>query len=180
MAKITIFGLAGTGTTSAGKMLAEKLGYQFVSSGHMFREMAKENGMSLNEFEEATNKDPKYDNELDQWIKKFGEENNNFVVESRLAWHFIPDSIKIKLICDFDERIKRVAAREKISFDEAMEHNEFRDKKIAERYAKYYGIKDFADDKFDLVIDTTTTSIEETAEKIAAISKSNPSDRSIE
>jgi len=96
MAKITIFGLAGTGTTSAGKMLAEKLGYQFVSSGNMFRDMANENGMTLNEFEEATNKDSKYDDALDQKIKEFGEKNDNFIVESRLAWHFIPDSLKIK------------------------------------------------------------------------------------
>ncbi len=166
MAKITIFGLAGTGTTSAGKMLAEKLGYQFVSSGHMFRKMAEENGMSLNEFEELTNKDPKFDNELDEKIKEFGEKNNNFIVESRLAWHFIPDSLKVKLICDFDERIKRVATRDNLSFEEAREHNEFRDKKIAERYAKYYSIKDFSDDKFDLVIDTTTTSIQDVALKI--------------
>ncbi|OGF69508.1 hypothetical protein A3H65_02910 [Candidatus Giovannonibacteria bacterium RIFCSPLOWO2_02_FULL_45_14] len=166
MAKITIFGLAGTGTTSAGKMLAGKLGYQFLSTGYIFRDMAKENGMTLNKFEEATNKNPKYDNQLDQRIKEFGEKNNNFIVESRLAWHFIPDSIKVKLVCDFGERIKRVATRDKISSKEAGEHNEFRDKKIAERYEKYYGIKDFNDDKFDLVIDTTATSIEGVVQRI--------------
>ena len=161
MAKITIFGAAGAGTTSAGKMLAEKLGYQFVSSGNMFRDMANENGMTLNEFEEATNKDSKYDDALDQKIKEFGEKNDNFIIESRLAWHFIPDSIKVKLTCDFDERIRRVSEREKIPSEVAKEHNEFRDKKIAERYEKYYGIKDFNDDKFDLVIDTTKTSIQD-------------------
>ena len=166
MAKITIFGLAGTGTTSAGKLLAEKLGYKFVSSGNMFREMAKENGIALNEFEEMTNNDPKFDSELDKKIKEFGEKDDNFVVESRLAWYFIPDSIKVKLICDFDERIRRVAARDKIPFEEAREHNKFRDKKIAERYAKYYGIMDFNDDKFDLVIDTTNTPIPEVVSKI--------------
>src|SRR3990167_6197859 len=167
MAKITIFGLAGTGTTSAGKILASKLGYQFVSSGNMFREMAKENEMTLNEFEEATNRDEKFDNELDQKIKEFGEKNDNFIVESRLAWHFIPESIKVKLICDFDERIKRVATRDKISFKEAREHNEFRDKKIAERYSKYYGIKNFDDKNFDLVIDTTSIAIPDVVGKIS-------------
>src|SRR3989304_2879763 len=160
MAKITIFGLAGTGTTSAGKMLAGKLGYQFLSTGYIFRDMAKENGMTLNKFEEATNKNPKYDNQLDQRIKEFGEKNDNFVVESRLAWHFIPDSIKIKLECDFETRVKRVAARDKISFEEAREHTEFREKMIAERYRKYYGITDFTDEKFDLVIDTANIDVE--------------------
>lgn len=171
MAKITIFGLAGTGTSSAGRALAEKLRYQFVSSGNMFREMAKENGMTLNEFEEATNRDPKFDNELDGRIKEFGQKNDDFVVESRLAWHFIPDSLKVKLVCDFEERIKRVASRDKISFEEAMEHNEFRDKKITERYEKYYGITNFDDENFDLVIDTTSTPVPDIVEKICSLLK---------
>src|SRR3990167_1252605 len=111
MAKITIFGLAGTGTTSAGKMLAEKLGYQFVSSGNMFRDMANENGMTLNEFEEATNKDSKYDDALDQKIKEFGEKNDNFIIESPLAWHFTQGWKKVKLTCDFEGRIRGDAIR---------------------------------------------------------------------
>jgi cytidylate kinase len=36
MAKITIFGLAGTGKTTAGKMLAEKLGILLYVIGQYF------------------------------------------------------------------------------------------------------------------------------------------------
>ena len=171
MAKITIFGLAGTGTTSEGKILSEKIRYQFVSSGNIFREMAKEQGMNLNEFEEASNEDPKFDYELDNRMKKFGEESDNFVVESRLAWHFVPDSIQIQLTCDFETRIKRIANRDNLSFKEAKEFTEFREKKIFERYAKYYGINDFDDNKFDLVIDTTNTPVDDVVAKIVAILK---------
>jgi len=86
-----------------------------------------------------------------------------------LAWHFIPDSIKIKLECDFETRVKRVAARDKISFEEAREHTEFREKMIAERYRKYYGITDFTDEKFDLVIDTANIDVEAVVGKIEKV-----------
>ena len=173
MAKITIFGLAGTGTSSTGKMLAEKLGYTFMSSGNMFRKTAEENGRTLKEFEDLTSKDDKYDRELDRQMKEFGEANDNFIVESRLAWNFIPDSIKIKLTCDFNVRLERVAKRDEISFEEAKEHTEFREQKISERYSKYYGITDFNDEKFDLVIDNSNTSLAEVVEKIENFIKSS-------
>ena len=44
---ITIGGLAGTGTTTAAKVLSEKLDVPFVSAGSIFRDMAKERGMSV-------------------------------------------------------------------------------------------------------------------------------------
>ena len=37
---ITIGGLAGSGTTTAAKVLSEKLNIPFISSGAIFREMA--------------------------------------------------------------------------------------------------------------------------------------------
>ncbi|OGF83055.1 hypothetical protein A3B18_02590 [Candidatus Giovannonibacteria bacterium RIFCSPLOWO2_01_FULL_46_13] len=173
MAKITIFGLAGTGTSSTGKMLAEKLGYTFMSSGNMFRKMAEETNHTLKELEELSKKESKYDIELDQKIKKFGEENNNFIVESRLAWYFIPDSLKIKLTCDFDARIERIANREGISAQEAKEHTIHREEAIFERYARYYGITDFSDDKFDLVINNTDIPLSGVVEKIENFIKSS-------
>lgn len=47
---ITVGGLAGTGTTTTAELLSEKLDIPFVSSGSIFRAMAKEKGMSVLEF----------------------------------------------------------------------------------------------------------------------------------
>ena len=57
------------------------------------------------------NEDPKYDRAIEDEIKMYGK-NNNFVLESRLGWYSIPDSFKIKITCDFDKRVKRVAERD--------------------------------------------------------------------
>jgi cytidylate kinase len=170
MAKITIFGLAGTGTSSVGKKLAAKLGYTYFSSGQLFRKKAEELSLDVYAFDALCNTDPKYDVELDKAIEAFGKENNDFVVESRLAWYFIPDSIKIKLVCDFDERVRRVAGRDRVTIEYARDKTITREFDGVMRYAKTYGIEDFAPDAtFNLVIDSTHTPVQEIVDRIAAL-----------
>jgi cytidylate kinase len=167
MAKITIFGLAGTGKTTAGKMLAEKLGYSYMSSGSIFRNYAIERGLSLNQFEAIANTTDEYDRKLDQEVEEYGKMNNNFVFESRLAWHFIPDSFKVNLTCNFEERLKRVAAREDKSFDQVNEETTHREDLITKRYKEYYGIENFSNpSNFDYTVDTTENNPEKVVELI--------------
>lgn len=165
--KISIFGLAGTGTSSVGKKLALDLNFKFYSTGDLFRAEAKKLGLSLNEFEKLTQEDSSYDLALDDRVKTLGQQEDNFVIESRLAWHFIPDSIKIKLDCLYDVRVKRVASRESISFEVADFETKDREEKIMDRYRRYYGIDNCADNKnFDLVIDTTQITIDQVVDLI--------------
>lgn len=167
MAKITIFGLAGTGKTTAGKMLAEKLGCAYVSTGNIFRSYADEKGMTLNEFEELANKTDEYDRRLDTETAVYGKKNHNFVFESRLAWHFIPDSFKIVLVCPLEERVSRMAHREGKSFDKVFEETLQREELITKRYKNYYGIENFDNPKnFDFVVDTGPNNAEKVVEMI--------------
>ena len=48
--RITISGPPGSGKTTVCRMLGDRLGIDVVISGHIFRQMAKEHGMSLQEF----------------------------------------------------------------------------------------------------------------------------------
>lgn len=165
--KITICGLAGTGTSTLGKSLAEELRYDYLSSGDVFRSKAAELNMDLNEFEELCRRDPSYDKQLDAEIEKYGKNNNDFVVESRLAWHFIPDSFKVKLSCDFETRIARIAYRDEVSVDEARTKTTEREDAIRQRYYDYYGIEQFdADGYFDLILDTTHQPVSTLLEKL--------------
>ena len=172
MARITIFGLAGTGTSTVGRALAEKLGYQFVSSGDMFRKKAKDMGLDLSKLQERAKGNSAFDQELDREIGKIGEEKDNIIVESRLAWHFIPNSIKIKLSCDFEVRVKRLAERDHLSFEQAEVHVREREKVDDERYQKFYGIENINNDShFDLIIDTTMTNPAEIVGQISTFIK---------
>lgn len=172
MAKITIFGLAGTGTSTVGKLLAERLNYNFISTGNLFRAKAAALGLDLYQFEKLCNSNERVDKDFDQEIAKYGKQHDNFVMDSRLAWYFIPDSIKIKFECDFDTRIKRVAMRDNISFDSAKEKTVIREADSKKRYQDYYGIADLSDDKhFDFLIDTTSLAPEQITEEIIAYLK---------
>ncbi|RJQ32341.1 hypothetical protein C4572_01315 [Candidatus Parcubacteria bacterium] len=168
MAKITIFGLAGVGKSVVGKRLADDLKFNFLSGGDMARKTARDLGYEFYAFEEMCRTNLVYDKERDEYIAKFGKENDNFVLESRLGWRFIPDSVKIRLACDFDARIKRLAARECIPFDEAKQKTIAREESANERYAKLYGISlsDLSEDSFDLTVDTTNILPDEVIQRI--------------
>ena len=155
--KITIFGLAGTGKSTTAKMLADNLHYEYMSTGNMFRAMASELGMSLNEFEILMESDEKYDREIDQVrITEYGKTHSNFVLESRLAWYFVPDSVKIRLFCDDKERLQRVANRENKTFETVLSETNEREDSIYKRYKNLYGIENINNaDNFELNIDTT-------------------------
>lgn len=154
--KITICGLAGTGTSTVGRQLAAELDYEFVSTGDIFRSKARDLGMSLNEFEELCKTDEQYDKALDADIEKLGRTKDDLVVESRLAWYFIPDSFKVKFECNDEVRTDRIAERDGISREDAHRQTGEREEYIRDRYRRYYGIECFDDPAhFDCVIDTT-------------------------
>ena len=165
--KITLFGLAGTGTSSTGKAVADKLGLEFLSTGNMFRAQAKDLGLTVNELDQKCLTDPVYDKMLDQKIADYGKNNDNFIIESRMAWFFVPDSIKIKLTCDFDTRLGRVANRDNVSLYDARHLTLEREDAIFDRYARYYGVSDFQkDDNFDVMIDNTNLAFAEVVGRV--------------
>ncbi len=167
MVKITIFGLAGTGKSSVSKLFCERNDFVYKSSGSIFRDMAAKNSMDVSQFNKFCEDNPNIDMELDKKVREFGEENDDFVFEGRLCWHFIPDSVKIKLSSDFDVRINRISERDSESFEVKKKKTLEREKSEMKRYRDRYRIKDYAqDDNFDLVIDTTNLTSEQIVEKI--------------
>ncbi len=165
--KITISGIGGVGKGTTTKLLAEKLRYKTLSGGDFFREKAKKLGMSIYEFDQYIKENPEYDKELDKMQEEFGKENNDFILESRIGWYFVPDSFKIKLVCDEDERIKRVLGRDGGSIEKVIFDEKERLESAKERYEKLYNIKDFqADKNFDLVVDTTNNPPDEVVKVI--------------
>ncbi len=172
--KITISGIGGVGKSTIAKMLAEKLNYKKLSGGYFFRKMAEENNMNIYEFDDFVKKNPEFDIKLDEMQKEYGEKNNNFVLESRIGWFFIPDSYKIKLTCDEEIRLKRIQERDGGKIEVIRKKESERLKSIQERYFKLYGIKNFSDDKnFDLIINTTNLTPEEIINEILINLKKN-------
>lgn len=168
---ITISGTSGAGKSTVAKFLAEKLGYRHYSTGDILRKLAVERGMTINELMIAAKKDKSIDSDIDNYSKKLGESEDNFVIDSRLAWHFIPSSIKVFLDADLKVRAERIFRQrreeEKFeTFEEAMELMEEREKVNLGRYRKVYGITYLDKKNYDMVVDTTTLTVEEAVGKI--------------
>ncbi len=165
--KITIGGLSGTGKGTVAKGLAEKIGFKFTSAGNFFRELAKEKGYnSLLELQKVIhspkNTDSSVDVEVDERTKKFGSENDRFIIEGRLCAHMIPGAFKILLTCNEEERFKRVAERQGVDFETAKKETLERENLYTNFYKTFYKIENYLDERYyDLIIDTTSISPEE-------------------
>lgn len=168
---ITISGDLGSGKSTVAKALAEKFNLKHYSAGDFMRDMAKERGITLLELSKLAEKDPSIDKEIDERTKKLAATEDNFVIDSRIAFHFIPNAIKIHMKVDPEEAAKRVSQRgqageEKASIEETRKRLIERAKSEAERYKKYYGIDVNDESKYDLVFDTTHTKTQEGVDKI--------------
>jgi len=164
---ITLAGLAGTGKSALCKALQNELGWKKYSAGDLLRQIAEERGMTINEIDEAARHDPQYDRALDVRTEELGKNEQDFVIDGRLAWKFIPHSLKVNMTCDEEVRLARVAHRDGISLETARERTMHREQAITERFKKYYGIDNFLDPKnFDLILDTTNMTVEEELELV--------------
>ncbi len=174
---LTISGVPGSGKTSVAKILAERLKMPFYSIGGLRGKMAEERGISIDELNKIGEKDPMTDTTVDEYQRKLGETSDNFVIEGRLSWHFIPKSFKIFLSCDPDESAKRIFSSRKAgerpdeqayaTWEEARRELDERTASDVRRYGSIYGLDYRNPSNYDLIVDTTKkTGPEDTAETI--------------
>ncbi|BAA30368.1 (d)CMP kinase [Pyrococcus horikoshii] len=157
---ITVSGLAGSGTTTLSKKIAEHYGLKHVYAGLIFRQMAKEKGMSLEEFQKYAELHPEIDREVDRRQIEAAKEGN-VVIEGRLAgWMVKNADLKIWLDAPIRVRAERVAKREGISVEEAFMKIAEREMQNRKRYLNLYGIDINDLSIYDLIINTSKWSPE--------------------
>jgi len=169
---ITVSGLSGSGKTAFAKALAHELGLKYVSIGDLFRELAEEKGMSIEEFSKV--RDKKIDLEADAKMLKLAKKGG-YVLVGRLSGFVAGDDadLRILIFTDLETRARRVANRDKKDLEEARQDLIERDNANTERYKELYGIDDQNDFSiYDLIIDNTDLTYEElTKEKIDEVKK---------
>ncbi|MEA3324452.1 MAG: AAA family ATPase [Euryarchaeota archaeon] len=155
---ITISGLPGSGTSTVSKILSRRIGIKVVSAGDIFRKMAKEKGLTLEEFGESASNDEGIDRELDRFQKKIASdarsEEEDVIIEGRLsAWMVEPD-LAIFVTAPQDVRTARVSHREGALLSDAATGIRERELCEAARYEEYYGIDINDLGVYDLVINS--------------------------
>lgn len=158
---IAISGQVGAGKTTQAKKLAVTFNLKYVSNGMFFRELAKERGISLQELHKIAEKDPEIDRVVDSRAREAALQGN-VVVEGHLACWLLRD---IADICIFfkaplEERVRRIMTRDNVSYDEALQDLQLRERSNWSRAMKYYGVDIHDWSVADLIIDTSKLSIE--------------------
>jgi cytidylate kinase len=158
---ITITGNLGSGKTSVCKELSA-MGYEIISAGSIFRQIAEEKGISVIALNELAKTDRSIDDLIDQRTTRLGQEKDGVVFDSRLAWHFVPDSFKVFLMVDTQEAAKRVfegeARASENSYTSVEDTQNGLTKRAAlekERFASLYDVNYYAQENYNLIIDST-------------------------
>lgn len=161
---ITVSGPHGTGKSTYAARLAESLHLRHVSAGALFRRIAKEKKMTLEELGETALEDPSVDKLVDE--RTIAEaEKGAVVVDGQLAGWILKDKtdLRIYLTAPEDVRLERIAKRDKVTLQEARVQTEQRESVQRQRYSRHYGFQVEDRSIYNLVLDTSLGSIEDTA-----------------
>lgn len=162
--RITISGPPGSGKSTLSKMLSAKLGLELVSMGDIFRKLANDRCMSLDEFGTLAKCNDDIDRKLDEEQKKIAKEKDDIILEGRLSGFLVDADLKVWLKAPLEIRAQRIAKRENKSVSSAMKETSEREECERVRYLNYYNI-DIRDlSVYDIIIDSTKLRTEEICE----------------
>jgi len=173
---ITIAGRPGSGKSTTAKGVTAYLGFQHFSSGDLFRALAREKGVDVLQANLTAEENAEIDHAVDGRLREIGKTENQLVIDSRTAWHWMPQSYKVFLDLDLEVAAQRILnnmddARlesEHIHRDPAEYANVLRRRLDSEtrRYKVLYDIDPYDLSNYDLVVDTGTNNPEQAVDKI--------------
>ena len=169
---IAVAGGPGTGTTTLCKLLAARLGATHVYAGQVFRTIAAENGMDVVAFSKYAEGRPEVDHELDRRMIELAR-GPSIVLDARLsAWHAAQAGVPaLRVLLTVPARVgaERVAAREgRTDVDAVSAENAEREESERRRYRDLYHFDPSDPTHYDLVIDSSTLSPDEIANRVIA------------
>jgi len=179
---ICLGGLPGGGKSTVRDEIAEQLEMKMFSTGDYMRSLAKERGMTFDEFNAhiATHKED--DELIDLELKRIQAEEDNMVIDSHLAFHFVPSGFKVFFSVSVEESARRIyqdrdrETRKSVgdvmdSVEEAQSRIQARIDNHNDRYMRHYGLSPYDESQYDFVVDTEKYNAEEVTEHVIAAFK---------
>jgi CMP/dCMP kinase len=178
---VIISGMPSVGKTTAADAIAKEYNLKHIAGGDMLKEMAYERGYhpsgsdwwdspSGMKFLSERRSDPEFDKEVDRKLADFIRKGNVVITSYSMPWLMENDGLKLWFQASQRNRADRLAGRDSISKNKALEIVRKRDLENKRLYKKIYGIK-FGEDltPFNYVIDTNKLSASEVAKAACKI-----------
>jgi predicted cytidylate kinase len=153
--RITISGNAGSGKSTAAKLLAKSLNYEYVSIGDFSRKYAQEQfNMNINEFQDYCKQYPEEDKKIDEKFMEYCNSKESLVIDYRLGFLFVKGSYNILLTVSDEIAAKRIQKAGRMNENTDLISIRKRNKQMRLRFLKLYKV-DFLDkSNYHIVIDT--------------------------
>jgi CMP/dCMP kinase len=174
---ITIAGSPGSGKSSTARAVAAALGFRHYSSGDLFRQIAVERNESIEATNIAAEIRRDIDLRVDGLLQQLYRSADNLVIDSRMAWHWMPSSFKVLILLDVQTAARRIFEHSQIEgriSEEAKSIAEVRRSIIRrfdsekKRYRALYGV-DFTDPmNFDVTLSTRENGLQTVAAMVCA------------
>lgn len=170
--KISVTGDLGSGKSTVCKLIKEQHGLMVYSIGSIQRALAQKYNMSILDFNKYMETHTEIDEEIDNELAKMGLRDEDMVLDSRMAWHFVPQSFKVYLTVDINTAVQRIlkADRGEVEAYTSLEDakSKILQRKSSEnyRYMSKYKVDCSDMSNYDAVIDTTFLTPQETADII--------------
>ena len=169
--KISLAGDLGSGKSTVSKVLIDRLGAEYYSTGAIVRSIAEKHGMSVVELNVYMETHPEIDHEIDDGLRALGDVDRLLIIDSRMAWHFTRGTFKVYLSTDIETSALRIMNANRqgehaATLAETISDTRARRESEKKRYMTQYGvdIKDLSN--YTLIVDTTVATPDQVAEAI--------------
>jgi len=168
---IVMSGDIGSGKSSVATELKQLTGFDIIGTGTIQRAIASKRGLTTLELNEISQTDRSIDDEIDNYVIETGKTKDRLIMDSRLAWHFIPTAFKVFLAVDpvvGAERVFQASRHDEknISLDITIKNNLKRQTIEDQRFNQLYNIHFRKYGNYDLIIDTSYATPLAIAQKI--------------
>ncbi|ELY97533.1 cytidylate kinase [Natrialba chahannaoensis JCM 10990] len=139
---LTVSGPPGSGKSTTAELLADAFDLDHISGGDIFRQLADERGYTPLEFNKLAEENDQIDRDLDRRLREIAVEEDDLVLESRLAGWLAGDHADFRFWLDAPPAVRgeRIGEREDKDPARATEETQAREASEAQRYEEYYGV----------------------------------------
>ena len=158
--RITLSGTLGSGKSTVGKELARRLNIPYISAGQIFRDLGQISSLDAlqTNLEAETNR--ALDDAVDNYVRSLNKTTTDFVIDSRMAWHFVENALKVFLSVTPEVAARRVSQdktrsnEQYASYEAALEGLRARRESELKRYKRLYDVDIEDPSNYDISIQT--------------------------